>query len=162
MKIKRFFECCIDNTICNLKCPYCYVRNSPHLIKSQCGIILDVVNKMLIEDIGPSFFSICSRGETTKVGRIIDTINFLVNQGHIVNITTNGTFDEDFLLKLDKIQNIHFSFSLHYKELLKNNLLNKFSSNIKKIHNLNSSYTISLVLNPEYYDIINDIKKIYY
>ena len=58
--------------------------------------------------------------------RILYIIKSILEQGHYVNITTNGTmtnrFKEIITWPKELLKNLFFSFSLHYIELKKNNL----------------------------------------
>ena len=167
-KIKRFFECLIPVTLCNLECPYCYIiqenrrklklanlRYSPeHIAKALCKERLG----------GTCYISICGAGETLAQKEVIDIVRLLLEEGHYVNITTNGTFSSRFDKLISEcgsnIHRLHVSFSLHYLELKRKNLIDKFFENINKIKVAGGSYLLQFNLCDEYIPYIDEIKKL--
>ena len=67
-EIKRFIECLIPVTACNMRCSYCYViqesRREDKVPDLKYG--LDVISYATRQERfgGPCFFSICGAGET--------------------------------------------------------------------------------------------------
>ncbi len=167
-KIKRFFECLIPVTACNLKCSYCYViqRNNRKLeipkLKYSPEIIGKALNKKRMG--GTCYFSICGAGETLIPNYTIDIIKELLKQGHYVNITTNGTLTKKFdeIIKIDKnlLKRLNLSFSFHYLELKRLNILDDFFDNINKIKQAGISFVLQLNLCDEYMPYVDEIKKI--
>lgn len=167
-KIKRFFECLIPVTACNLKCSYCYViqrnnrKNQMASLKYSPEQIGEALNKKRLG--GVCYFSICGAGETTLQRNIEDITYNILKQGHYVNITTNGTVTkkiEDIVIKSKEyISHLHFSFSFHYLELKKLELIEQFFDNANYIKNLGASITVQLNLCDEYVPYIEEIKKI--
>lgn len=133
-KPKRFIECLLPVTICNLKCSYCYIiqENRRDMKKADLQYSPQHIAKALSPERlgGVSFISICGAGETLIQKEAIDIVYELLKVGHYVNITTNGTITK----AIDKISNfpkkyldrLHMSFSFHYLELREKNLLNIF------------------------------------
>ena len=117
IEIKRFFECLIPVTVCNLKCSYCYViqRDYRNMKLAQLKYSPEHIGKSLSPNRlgGTCFFSICGAGETLAQPETISIVLELVKQGHIVNITTNGTltnrFKEFEKFKPEELERIHFS-----------------------------------------------------
>ena len=167
-KIKRFFECLIPVTACNLKCSYCYViqrnnrKNTMANLKYSPERIGEALNKKRLG--GICYFSICGAGETTLQIGLEDIVYNILKQGHYINITTNGTITqrlEDILKKAEKYANhLHFAFSLHYLELKRLNLLETFFDNVNMVKQKGASILIQLNLCDEYIPYLDEIEKI--
>lgn len=166
-KVKRFVECLIPVTACNLKCEYCYVmqRNNRkgkmaelHYSPEQIGIAL---NKERWG--GICYFSICGAGETTLQKNIEDIVYNILLQGHYVNITTNGTITQRLQAIIDKakpfIKHLHFAFSYHYLELKKLGLVEKFFNNIKMVRNAGASVMIQFNMYDGYVPYLEEMKE---
>jgi len=166
--IKCFFECLIPETVCNLNCTYCYVaqENRRTMKIAEMKYTPQHIGKCLtVKRLGGvCFFSICGAGETLMQPETIEISYELLKQGHFVNITTNGTLTKKFeeLKKFPKeyLERLHFSFSLHYLELKKMNLLEIFFANIKLVHDLGCSYMVQINLCDEYIPYIDEIKSV--
>lgn len=113
---------------------------------------------------GICYFSICGAGETLAQKEVIDIVSLLLKEGHYVNITTNGTLTNRFDMLIEQckknIERLHVSFSMHYIELIRLNLLDKFFENIKKIKNAGASFLLQINLCDEYIPYIQEIKAI--
>lgn len=168
IEIKRFFECFIPVTVCNLKCSYCYViqRNHRKMKMAEMRFSPEHIGNCLSIDRlgGCCFFSICGEGETLAQEETLQIAHELVKQGHIVNVTTNGTLTNRFkdleTFTCDELERVHFSFSFHYLELKKINALDVFFDNINYVKKLGCSILVQLNLCDEYLPYIEDIKKI--
>lgn len=167
-KIKKFFECLIPITACNFKCDYCYViqreqnkQNIPKLNYSP-----EIMGKALTQERlgGVCYFSICGAGETFIPDYLIDIIYQLLKNGHYVNITTNGTLTKRMsrlsTLPKDFLKRLHLSFSFHYLELKRLNLMDAFFNNIRFVRSLGCSFVIQLNLYDGYEPYLEDIKSI--
>ena len=167
-EIKRFFECLIPVTVCNLKCDYCYViqreqnlQKIPELDFPPETIGAALTKKRLG---GICYFSICGAGETFAANYLIDIVYQLLKNGHFVNITTNGTLTN----RIKKLSNIpsewlsrlHISFSLHYLELKRLNLTETFFSNVNYVKALGCSFIVQLNLYDGYMPYIDEIKEL--
>lgn len=79
---------------------------------------------------GECFISLSVAGETLHSDYIIEIAIELLKEGHIVNITTNGTLNNKFidLLNRDNVpyDRLLITFFLHYIELIRTNLIDKF------------------------------------
>ena len=156
--IKHFFECLVPISKCNLHCEYCYViqenrRNTK--TPSLQNAVLKWKKAIREERIGKSFFSFCGYGETFLAGKdFLQIIYDTLDCGHIVNITNNGTITNaiDYLIKLPtKMQRrLLLSFSLHYDELAKRNLLGVFAENVNNIRNSEASCFVQINLCDSY------------
>lgn len=168
IKIKRFFECLIPVTICNLRCDYCYViqRDYRNMKMAEMKYTPEHIGKCLTQNRlgGVCYFSICGAGETLAQTEIISIVKEILKQGHIVNITTNGTltnkFKEFSKFSTEELKRLHFSFSFHYNELIRLNLIDTFFSNVEYVKKLGCSFIVQLNLCDEYNKYIEEIKKI--
>ena len=164
-KIKRFIECLIPITTCNLRCSYCYVMQR----NNRCNKIAklnyspeQIGNSLTTKRLGGiCYFSICGAGETTLQPELKDIVYNILKQGHYVNITTNGTLTNKLkdIVKTSKeyISHLHFSFSLHYLELKKNNLLSTFFDNVRMVRDEGASILVQINLCDEYIPYITEI-----
>lgn len=166
--IKRFFECLIPVTACNLKCGYCYViqRNNR---KSQLAKLKytpkqigDALTKERLG--GTCYFSICGAGETTIQPQLEDIVFNILKNGHYVNITTNGTVTKrlnDIIEKNQQFTNhLHFSFSFHYNELIRLNLIDTFFNNINYIKSKGCSILVQFNMCDEYIPHLEEMKRL--
>ena len=167
-KIKRFIECLLPITACNLKCSYCYVMQRGKRDNKQAEL------KYSPEQIGQAttmerwggccYFSICGAGETT-LQKEIDVIAFnILKNGHYVNITTNGTITSQIEKILKTCHNyssrIHFSFSFHYIELKKKGLVDVFFHNIELVKNAGASFIVQFNMCDEYIPYLDEIRSL--
>ncbi|WP_159518137.1 radical SAM protein [Sunxiuqinia indica] len=166
--MKRFIECLIPVTACNIKCSYCYViqegRRSGESAKFHYSPI-HIANALSIERLGgQSLISITGSGETMIPKELPDIVTQILGQGHFVNITTNGTLTKRFqkLIELAKedIERLHISFSFHYDELVKKNLLNDFFNNVKLCRDAGASILVQINLSDEYMPVWAKIKEL--
>ncbi len=167
-KIKRFFECLIPVTACNLKCSYCYViqRNNRKNKIANLKYTPEQIGAALTQERlgGVCYFSICGAGETTLQLQIEDIIYNILKNGHYVNITTNGTITKrlkDILNKSkDYLSNMNFSFSFHYLELLNKKLLDVFFENIRMVKEMGASFVVQFNMCDEYLPYLEKMSKI--
>lgn len=166
IEIRRFFECLIPVTVCNLKCSYCYViqRDYRNMKLAEMKYTPEHIGLSLKPDRlgGYCFFSICGSGETLAQPETLQIAHELVKLGHIVNITTNGTLSNKIeqleQFSADELERLHFSFSLHYNELKRLNLLDTFFYNVNVVKRLGCSILVQLNLCDEYLPLIEEIK----
>ena len=167
-KIKRFFECLIPVTACNLRCSYCYViqrdnrKNKMAHLKYTPEQIGQALNRKRLG--GVCYFSICGAGETTIQPQIEDIVYNILKNGHYVNITTNGTLEKRLRAILEKnknyIDHLHFSFSFHYLELKKINLIDKFFDNVNMVKDSGASILVQFNMCDEYLPYLDDMEKL--
>lgn len=167
-KPKRFFECLLPVTVCNLECSYCYLiqenrrKMKPLELKYSPEHIAKALRKSRVG--GVCWISICGEGETLVPKEAVEIVKLLLEEGHYVNITTNGTLDKRFDSLIENckenLNHLHIAFSWHYLELKKHNLTDVFFSNIIKMKNAGASVLLQINLCDEYIPYIEDIKKI--
>lgn len=167
-KIKRFIECLVPVTVCNLKCSYCYVIQEERRTEKfpDFQYSAEHIGKALSKERlgGICYISICGAGETLVPKEMTDIIQYILEQGHYVNITTNGTltkrFDEIVALPKALLRRLHFSFSFHYLELLKINKIDDFFANIQRVKDTGCSFLVQFNLCDEYVPYLEEIKSI--
>lgn len=167
-KIKRFIECLIPITCCNLKCSYCYViqrdnrKNKMADLKYSPEQIGLAMNKKRWG--GICYFSICGAGETTLQKDLEKIVYNILKNDHYVNITTNGTLKNRLsdIIKYNKkyISHLHFSFSFHYLELKKLNMIDNFFENVNMVKKAGASILVQINMCDEYMPYIDEIKKL--
>lgn len=166
-KIKRFIECLIPVTACNLKCSYCYViqrdnrKNKMAELKYTPAQIGEAMNKKRWG--GICYFSICGAGETTMQKDIEEIVFNILKNGHYVNITTNGVLTNRLKKIIEKnrkyINHLHFAFSFHYLELKRLNQLDTFFENVNYVKKQGASILVQINLCDEYLPHLDEIKK---
>lgn len=165
-KIKKFIECLVPVTACNLKCHYCYIiqqERRTNLIPEFKYPPEHVANSLSKKRMGGTcFFSICGAGETLLSKEVIIIAHKLLKEGHFVNITTNGTITQriEELINFPEnlLSRLLVSFSFHYIELKNKDLLNIFFENIKLVKKAGCSILVQCNFNDEYIPYINEIK----
>ncbi len=172
-KIKKFISAQIPVSICNLDCSYCYVKQySPELKNSRHSAHftydINLLKKALsFERLGGAcLFNIVGDGETVIPEEIIPITRILLDNGHFVFITTNGTQSlrhkqfAQFPHELRK--HLGFKFSYHYKELKRTGLLETYYANLTMMRECGCSVNIELVPCDELIDMIDEIKESIY
>lgn len=119
MPIKRFVECLLPVTACNLKCSYCYViqRNNRKMQQAVLKYTPEQIDRAMSKDRwGGAYFSICGAGETTLQNEIADITCSILKNGHYVNITTNGTIGKRLKEIIEKAEG--YVSHLHFPKIL--------------------------------------------
>lgn len=166
-KVKRFFECLIPVSVCNLECEYCYIiqlkQRQMEMAKFQYEP-KHIVKALRKERVGGvCYFSICGAGETFIQNEVIEIVKLLLEEGHYVNITTNGTMSKQIDKLIRECENkahLHIAFSLHYLELKRLGLLETFFQNVKKVSQTEISYLVQMNLYDGYLPYLDEIKEI--
>lgn len=167
-KYKKFIECLVPGTACNFKCHYCYVAQlsgTEHRNMVKFPFSPETIGHALrVERLGGlAYVNICGTGETLLPKEIPDIVEKILEQGHYVNIYTNGTMTKAIerlcMMPSQLRERLCFSFSLHWIELLRKGLLETYFSNLKKVQNAGCSIVSNLVLDDEYLPFVEDIKK---
>lgn len=113
---------------------------------------------------GTCYFSICGAGETLVPDYTLAIAKALLENGHYVNITNNGTMTKRFKelagWPLDELERLHFAFSLHYNELTRLGRLDDFFDNVSFVKSLGCSFVVQLNLCDEYLPHLEEIKQI--
>lgn len=166
--MRRFIECLIPLTCCNIKCSYCYViqqgrrKNEKAYFRYSPEVIGKGLSKKRLG--GTSLISITASGETFIPKELPQIVLAILKEGHFVNITTNGTLVVPMKRLLEATEgyhdHIHISFSFHYIELLKKNLIDTFFDNIKMMRDAGCSILLQINLSDEYIPYWDEIKRI--
>lgn len=167
-KVKRFVECLIPVTACNLKCEYCYViqRHNRKGKMAELKYSPEQIGAALNKERwgGVCYFSICGAGETTLQKNIEDIVYNILLQGHYVNITTNGTVTQRLQAIVDKarpfVKHLHFAFSFHYLELKRLGLVEIFFNNIRMVKNSGASIMVQFNMYDGYIPYLEEMKKL--
>lgn len=166
--MKRFINCHVPVTACNLRCPYCYVTQNKWWDRPtpKYKYSADTIKKALtVERLGGKcHFNLCGDGETLIPNEIIDIIRVILENGHSVMVITNGTmskrFDEICKLPKELLKSLCFKFSFQYYELKRLNLMDKFFDNVRKVKNAGCSFSVEMTPHDEIIDEIPQIKNI--
>lgn len=167
-KIKRLILLHVPSATCNLKCKYCYItiQNRWASKLPKFDHTAPEIGKALSKERlgGVCFINMCASGETLLSREMIDIIKVILEQGHYIEVVTNGTvskrFDEIVQLPADILKRLIFKFSFHYFELKRLGLFNAFFSNIRKIKESGCSFTVEMTPIDELESHIDDIKDI--
>ena len=167
-KIKRFIECHIPITRCNLRCHYCYITNEhknddimPVFTHSAEKITNSLSRKRMG---GMCMMNICGAGETLLPKEIVSIVYSFLNEGHYVTIVTNGTITErineicGFPQKF--LKRLFIKMSFHYLELMRLNLIEIFFKNIYTIKKNGVSFVVEITPCDEFIPYIDEIKRI--
>ena len=110
------------------------------------------------------YFSLCGAGETLAPKYTLDMVRALLENGHHVNVTTNGTLTKRFRelegWDAELLRSLHFAFSFHYLELLRLKKLDVFFDNIRYVKSLGCSFVLQLNLCDEYLPYLDEIKRV--
>lgn len=166
-KIKRFLNCIVPVTVCNLKCHYCYIGQTNAFSKDMPKLEYSVEHmlKCLTPNRlgGVCMMNLCATGETLIAPYLFDLVKGFLEQGHYVTIVTNGVLTEKIKeycdLSSDEKSRLFFKFSYHYLQLKKLNIIDKFFQNVNLVKNAGISFSIELTVNDEsipYIDELND------
>lgn len=164
--MRRFFECLVPNTTCNLKCDYCYLIQQGRRTNKRASFRYppDIIGKALRQSRvgGVCLVSMTASGETLLPPEMPEIVYYVLKEGHYVNITTNGTLTQQITNLLHRTEgyhsHLHVSFSLHYTELLRTNLLDTFFENIKNVRQSGCSILVQINLVDEYIPYWDEIK----
>lgn len=167
-QIKRFLECLVPVTVCNLECPYCYIiqEHRRDMKLAQMPYSPEHIAQALRPERlgGICMISICGAGETMAQQEVVPIVARLLEKGHYVNITTNGTLSRRFDALIEAcgahIRQLHLSFSMHYTELVKHGWVDVFFENIQKMRAAGASVLLQLNLCDDYVPYIEEIKAV--
>jgi len=150
--MKRFIDCYVPVTYCNLKCSYCYLKQGDKFQYRIPGFKYDAayVGKALSKERlgGVCHINLCGGGETLIPEEMPAIIEELLKQGHYIFVVTNGTLTKRFdeILKIDSalLKQLGFKFSFHYEELLRLGVLETFFANINKVRKAGCSFSLEM------------------
>lgn len=168
--IKYFIECLVPETRCNLQCQYCYVKAKPEDYTGNEKFLFPVpkmIGALTTKRLGGTcYFSLCGAGETLLKREVVDLIVGLVNNGHFINVTTNGTSTSRYkeiasLIPPPLHGKVNFSLSFHYDELKRTNTLKNYFSNVTFLVKEGFSVLCQINLVKSYLQKTNEIQKLF-
>lgn len=164
--MKMFIECYLPMTKCNMRCSYCYVTRHNNFNETFCDLskcIQSAEKAFSAERLGGiCLFNICAAGETLLHPDLAELARIILKNGHYLMLVTNGTLTGkikeycDFEEELK--ERLFFKISLHYIELKRLNMLERFCDNVELIKKNGISYTIELTPDDSYIPYIDEIK----
>lgn len=171
--IKKFIECLLPVTACNLKCEYCYVMQEDRrkMCVPELDYDMDTIQYALRrerffkkEETGTCYVSICGAGETMMPDYIVELSRRILENGYYLNLTSNGTITKRYdeiveTFPEEALKRMHFAFSLHYLELERLKLLDRFFCNVRKVRDAGCSIVVQLNMYDGYMDRIEEIKE---
>lgn len=165
-KAKRLICVNVPVTACNLKCHYCYItllkqwdEKSPLFRYSA-----EYIGKSFSQERlgGPCIINLTGAGETLIAKEMPEIIKALLQQGHYLEIVTNGTltkrFEEIASFPEEMLKRIEFKFSFHYLELKRLKMLDVFSNNVNLMKNAGCSFTVECMPNDDLIPHIDELK----
>lgn len=168
VKMKRFIECILPTTACNMECEYCYItQNRDRKVKKvDLSLCVEKIGGALSQERmgGVCMVNICAAGETLIPKEIISILRDILADGHYVMLVTNGTLAKRFKECCDFPEEyrkrLFFKISFHYLELKKQDKLDLFFSNIQMVQRAGISFTVEITPGDGYIPYIPEIKKI--
>ncbi len=167
-KITKFVECLLPVTACNLKCGYCYVIQEERrkMQVPELDYDMDTIQRALRKERfgGTCYFSICGAGETLVPAYIVELVRRILENGHYVNLTSNGTMTKRYEEMMETFpeeyrRRMHFAFSLHWNELERLHMMDRFFENVKRVRDGGCSVVVQLNMADEYMPHIAQIKE---
>lgn len=166
-EMKRFLECYVPISACNMRCKYCYVTQNKwwNSKKPDFSFVPKIKDAFTQERLGgPCMINMCATGETLLYLEVIDILKSFLENGHYVMLVTNGTltkrFEECCNFPENLRKHLFFKISFHYLELKRINMLDVFFKNIEMIHQAGISFTVEITPDDSYIPFIDEIKKV--
>ena len=166
-KIKRFIDIQVPVSTCSLRCEYCFITQH-HLFDSalpKFSYSAETFRQALSKERwgGTCLINICGDGETLLPPQMTEFIKVLLEEGHYLNVVTNGTVTRAFdtICKFPKplLSHLLIKFSYHYVELKKRNLLDKFFTNVKNVRDAGASISVELTPYDDLIPYIDELKQ---
>lgn len=165
-KIKCFVSISVPVQKCNLRCEYCYIGQNGgfedwNTIYPSPQFIRNALSRKRLG--GTALLNFCGAGETLLCNELMDIIAALLEEGHYISIITNTLLTSQIqrLLSVDPEYNkrIFFKCSFHYKQLLEQNLLSRYTENVQMIKKMGASFSVELVPQDDMIPYIDEIKE---
>ena len=167
MKLKRMIAINVPIKNCNLKCHYCYISKQKQIEtgKAVFKYSPEHVAKCLSKERlnGTCLINLTGGGETLIPPEMPEYIKRLLEEGHYLEVVTNGTltkrFEEIATFERELLVRLEFKFSLHYIELKERKMLDVFANNVKIMRNAGCSITVECTPTDELEPYIEELKK---
>ena len=167
-KLKKFIECYLPMTKCNMHCEYCYIFEHKNSSEQFCDLsrCLQYADSVFSQEKlgGTCLFNICAAGETLLHPDLSKLAHKILGNGHYLMLVTNGTLTErikeycDFDSELK--ERLFFKISFHYLELIRLKMLDRFFDNVKMIKDSGISFTVELTPDDSYIPYTDEIKEV--
>ncbi len=166
-KMKKFIECYVPISACNMRCKYCYVtQNEWWNNKKPDFSFKKKIKEAFSQDRlgGSCMINMCATGETLLNEEVVDIVRDFLENGHYVMLVTNGTLTKrfekfcEFPMELRK--HLFFKLSFHYLELKRLNMLDVYFNNIRLLKENDISFTVELTPDDSYIPYIDEIKRV--
>ncbi len=155
---------------CTLSCDYCCLAQVEHkndretyALKYPLETVLKACSKERLG--GTAFIQIIGDGETLLPKDAVPLIHGLLKEGHFVQVITNGTLGDRIRELVEKAEkdklkdHLLISFSLHFLELEKRNLLESYAENVNYVKEQGVSFRVSIVCGDGYLEAADRIHK---
>lgn len=165
--MKRFIECYVPISACNMRCKYCYVtqNNWWNSKKPDYSFAKNIKKAFSKERLGGvCMINMCATGETLLNEEVIGIIKDILDNGHYIMLVSNGTltkrFEECCNFPKNLRKHLFFKLSFHYLELKRLNMLETYFNNIRMLKENDISFTVELTPDDSYIPYIDEIKDI--
>jgi len=142
---------------CNLDCEYCFGKITDPSVKVNS---IDVEKLMTTLDKTGKVFRISfTGGEPTMIPNFIEAVKVITNK-HYVSLNTN-LITKNLLGIIDNVDPkriLHIHASLHYDELIKKNLLERFINNFKSLQKNGFNIFAEVVAYPSIAKRLNELE----
>lgn len=166
-KLAKFIDIQVPVTTCTLRCDYCFITQH-HLFDNalpEFTYSVDTFRNGLSKKRmgGTCLINICGDGETLLPPQMTEYIKALLEEGHYLNVVTNGTvtraFERICAFPKPLLSHLLIKFSYHYLELKKRNLLDKFFSAVKMVRDAGASISVELTPYDDLVPYIDELKQ---
>ena len=163
----KFIDLYVNTENCNFRCSYCYIAQQRRFRDNLFELNRDVeeIRKAFSRKHlgGKCFINLCAGGETLLSGDVVLVAKVLLEEGHVVQIVTNGTPTKSFILlsqlQLDFKDRLFIKFSFHYLELKRQNSFEIFWANVHRIEESGISFTVEVVTDDALIPYIDEVKE---
>ena len=164
-KMHKLILCFIPSNVCNLKCEYCVVSQTNEWDRNDIEFkypVEHIINALSKERLnGTCYVNLTAQGETLLYKDIFLLTKGLLEEGHYVEIVTNGTvtkrIDELLSLPDNLLEHLFFKISFHYKEMKNKNMEEHYWNNVRKIKASPCSITVEIMPNDEIATEVDEI-----
>lgn len=152
-RVHKLILCFIPTNQCNLKCEYCVVSQTREWERGDIRFRYPVermVKGLRRERLGGTcYVNLTAQGETLLYRDIVPLTRGLLEEGHFVEIVTNGTvtkrIDEILAFPPALLGRLFFKISYHYEQLKRLHIEKRYWENVKKIKASPCSFTVELM-----------------
>ena len=165
-RLSKVVWAALPGSLCNLNCSYCYVGDK----KGDLGEYVYPVKHMLKcfdpkRFGGPISFEGTGVGETLLWPEIVDFTQGMLLHGHVVTYNTNLTITpviEKFCnLNKELRSRLVLAVSLHYLELKRKKLLDKFLANLRMLKSAEISFSMGICISDSIIPHLQEINELF-